>query len=371
MMRGFDRRSFLKTSLAGAAVLGVAPFAGAADEKKKANTEAMIEKGLEWLKKNQNSDGSWAGQGNAYPTVMTGMAGLALMMEGSTAREGKYSEPISKAIEWYLKRSQSNGLLGTPSNPTESSRYIYGHGFGMLFLACAYGEEEDPTTRKKLETLLQKAVEFSGKAQTKHGGWGYVSSADGGGFDEGSTTITQLQGLRAARNAGIKVPKEIIDKSTKYLRDCTTSAGGVVYNYSGPNPAAGGERPPITAAACACAFSSGNYNEKYAKMWIQYCKKAIWSNLRGGGGHDEYQAYYFGQVCFVLGDDRYGDLFPDEKKDGWITWSKFKEIMWPYYASSQTSDGSWNGGYTGAPFATSIALTLLQLEKGTLPFYHR
>ena len=363
------RRHWLKLAVA-APVLACSFSTPLLAADKKTDDEAMVVKGLEWLRKNQNPDGSWAGPGNAYPTVMTGVAGLALMMEGSTSKEGKYSEQIAKAVEWYLKKSQNNGLLGTPNNPTEGSRYIYGHGFGMLYLACAYGEEEDPGTRKKLESLLQKAVEFSGKAQTKNGGWGYVSSADGGGFDEGSTTITQLQGLRAARNAGIKVPKEVIDKSTKYLRDCTTSAGGVVYNYTVPNPAPGGERPPITAAALACAFSSGNYNDKYAKMWLKYCKQSIWSNLRGGG-HDEYQTYYFGQAMFVLGEDRYGELFPDEKKDQWMTWSKYKEVTFAHYRTSQTSDGSWQGGYTGSAFATGIALTLLQLEKGILPFYHR
>ena len=355
----------------GLVLFAVAGSLAHAADTKAASVEASVEKGLEWLKKNQNSDGSWAAPGNAYPTVMTGMAGLALMMEGSTPREGKYSEPISKAIEWYLKRSQSNGLLGTPSNPTESSRYIYGHGFGMLFLACAYGEEEDPTTRKKLETLLQKAVEFSGKAQTKHGGWGYVSSADGGGFDEGSTTITQLQGLRAARNAGIKVPKEIIDKSTQYLRDCTTPRGGVVYSYG--SRGGGGECPAITGAACASAFSSGNYGDKYAKMWLKYCKDAIY--LKGKvNGHDEYQNYYFGQVCFTLGDDRYGELFPDEKKENHIRWSDYKKNMFQHFLSTQGSDGGWTGGGSwgvGPVFCTATALTIMQLEKGVLPFYHR
>src|SRR5256885_17040179 len=74
-------------------------------------------------------------------------------------------------------------------------------------------------------------------------------SADGGGFDEGSVTITQLQGLRAARNAGIVVPKSIIDKATKDLKDCTTPRGGVSYSLAHGAAAAGGERPPLTAAA--------------------------------------------------------------------------------------------------------------------------
>ena len=150
---------------------------------------------------------------------------------------------------------------------------MYGHGFGTMFLACVYGEEEDKDQREKLEKCLKKAVEFIAKAQTnkKHskpegkevdvGGWGYVSAADGGNFDEGSVTITAAPGARAARNAGIPVPKETIQKATDYLEACTTPKGGVIYSYAGGSGAAlnGQERPPLTAAAVACSFSAGQY----------------------------------------------------------------------------------------------------------------
>ena len=76
-------------------------------------------------------------------------------------------------------------------------------------------QEEDGERRKKLEDVLTRGADFTAKAQTNRGGWGYVSAKDGGGFDEGSTTITQLQALRAARNAGIAVPREIIEKAQK------------------------------------------------------------------------------------------------------------------------------------------------------------
>ncbi len=358
-----------------AAVLLVAVPANAQEKntKRAEEVEKSVERGLEYLRKQQNSDGSWTAPGGAYPTTMTGIAGLALLMEGSTPKEGKYSDNLSKAVDWYLSRSQSNGLLGTPQNPTEGSRYIYGHGFGMLFLACVYGEEEDPARRRKLEAVLNKAVEFSCKAATRHGGWGYVSGKDGGDFDEGSTTITQLQGLRACRNAGIVVPKGTIDKAVKYLRDCTTSRGGLVYNYSGPNPPAGGECQAITAAACACAFSSGNYDDKYAKMWIKYCKEVIY--LKGRvNGHDEYQNYYFSQVIYVLGDDRYLKLFPDDRKENAILWSEYKKAMFAHFLQTQGADGGWQagGGWGVGPiFATGTALMIMQLEKNIIPFYHR
>ncbi|MCU0704395.1 MAG: terpene cyclase/mutase family protein [Fimbriiglobus sp.] len=332
-----------------------------------------IARGLEYLRKTQNADGSWASQGGMYPTTMTGMAGLALLMEGSTCREGKYAEQISKAVDWYLKRSQPNGLLGTPQNPTEGSRYTYGHGYGMLFLACVYGEEEDPATRKKLETLLKKAVDFSCKAVTKHGGWGYVSAAEGGGFDEGSTTVTQLQALRAARNAGIPVPKETIDNAIKYLKMCTTPRGGLIYNYSPGGAQAGSECPGITAAATASACSTGMYKDKYFGMWVKYCKDSVYRNF-GTNGHDEYSNLYFGQTMYMLGDDRYQSLIDPESKDAGMKWSDYKKMAFNNFLRMQSADGGWqpSGQWGVGPiFATATALILMQQEKEQVPFFQR
>ncbi|MFO0849099.1 MAG: prenyltransferase/squalene oxidase repeat-containing protein [Gemmataceae bacterium] len=368
----------MSRTVATLAVLGLtAGLSSAADDPAKpklspAEQAAMIDKGLEWLRKNQAADGHWEVQGGQYPTSMTALAGMCLLMEGSTLRDGKYSDNLVKAVNWFMQRSQPNGLLGNPNNPSESQRYMYGHGFGMLFLASVYGEEEDADRRRKLEQMLKKAVEFCGKAQTDRGGWGYLSAKEGGNFDEGSVTITQLQALRAARNAGIKVPKEIIDKAIKYLRDSTTPRGGVIYSLAHTNGVATGqERPALTAAAVACAFSAGQYKDDYAMKWIKFCKENIPVG-RGRVQHDEYQSYYYAQAVYVLGDDRYGDLFPAEKdKKNWVTWSGYKEAMFEHLKGQQLADGSWSSGYIGPVYSTAVNLTILQLDKGIVPIYHR
>jgi Prenyltransferase and squalene oxidase repeat len=358
----------LRTFWAMALLVVLIPGSQARAEEAKVDVQENIRKGLEWLSKNQNkAEGNWEANGGQYPTTMTALAGMCMLMEGSTMREGKYSTNIKKAVEWFMKRSQANGLLGNPNNPTEASRYMYGHGFGLLFLASVYGEEEDEKRRKDLEKLLTKAVEFCGKAQTDKGGWGYVSANEGGNFDEGSVTITQLQGLRAARNAGITVPKSIIDKSVDYLKKSTTPAGGIIYSLANGFAAAGGERPPLTAAAVACAFSQGEYKSEYAVKWLKYCQKNIPFG-KGRLAHDEYQNYYFSQAMYVLGDDGWEKIVGG--KDG-LKWSEFRKSMFEYIKSNQGADGSWTGGYVGPVFATSVNLTILQLENGTLPIYQR
>ena len=390
-------RSWFLAAVTAAAIGGLAtlPAPTPAQEagKKKVDVEAVVERGLGYLKRSQAADGHWEAQGGNYPTTMTALAAMCFLMEGSTLREGKYSDQVAKAVRWFTEGRQTDrGCLGNLNNPTEAQRYMYGHGFGLLFLASVYGEEEDNEQRKKLEAILKKAVEFTKNAQTskKHkkrnekgevveveiGGWGYVSAADSGGpggFDEGSVTITQMQGLRAARNAGIPVPKEVIEKAKEYLEACTTQKGGVIYSYAGAGGAAavGQERPPITAAAVACGFAAGEYDSKLPKMWIKFCRDNI-PIARGRVTHDEYQSYYFAQVVYTLGDDRFGKMFPNEPKDKWLTWSHYKEAMFPYLADSQDkSSGAWMSGYIGPVFSTSVNLTILQLEKGTLPIYHR
>src|SRR5437016_1323601 len=346
-------------------LLGLASFSAsmARAEELPSRYREVVSKGLEYLGKQQHRDGHWEGNGGQYPTTMTALAGLAMLMEGSTVRDGKYATPLRKAVDWLMERSQRNGLIGNPNNLTEAQRYMYGHGFAMLFLAQVYGEEEDGDRRKKLEDILTRGVEFTGKAQTVRGGWGYVSSADGNGFDEGSVTITQVQALRAARNAGIAVPKSIIDKAHEYLKNCTTQRGGVIYSLAHGGAFNGAERPPLTGAAIACMFSAGEYNSELPKRWIKYCQTAIPIDKTGRDsfGHWEYTHYYYAQALYTLGDDGYGKLFPESKPSDRLTWSKYRDVIYDYLASRQSADGSWSQGYIGPVFTTSCHLAILQL----------
>ncbi len=402
-----DRRLFLNSLAAGAATGFALPTIATAQKKKKdATVESAVERGLEALKKQQSQDGHWESPGGSYPTCVTAIAGMAMLMEGSSLREGKYTDQISKAVGWFLNaaRLQANGLLGNIHNPTEQSRYMYGHGFGTMFLSSIYGEEEDKEQRKKLEKVITKAIEFTAKSQTTKthklaegkaveiGGWGYTSAADSGrngGFDEGSCTVPQIQALRAARNAGIKVPKEAVDKADHYLDACTTRDGGIVYNYRGDSTNGQG-RPPLTAAALACGLGTGQFTEAIRIMtgknppkgierpsivrWFEYCKKHIPIG-KGRAAHEEYMMYYYAQGMYALGDDRYAMLFPGEPKETHLTWTKFKEALFPVILESQDkTTGGWNGSGSyglGTTFVTAINLCILQLDNGILPIYQR
>src|SRR5258708_36743254 len=123
-----------------AASIVAAPGMLRADEPK-VDVQETIKKGLDWLAKSQHrTEGHWEAQGGQYPTTMTALAGMCFLMEGSTLKEGKYSDQVTKAVGWFTNaaRQQPNGMIGDVRNPTESTRYMYGQGFGTLFLASVY-----------------------------------------------------------------------------------------------------------------------------------------------------------------------------------------------------------------------------------------
>ena len=340
-----------------------------------------IRKGLDWIAKNQQKDGHWAANGDHHPVAMTGLAGVALLMEGSTVRDGRYAINIRKAADWLMERSQKgqrNGLIGNPDHPSEQGRYMYGHGFGMLFLASVYGEEDDRERREKLKDILTRAARYTGDAQSTHGGWFYNSAKDGHDSDEGSVTVTQMQALRACRDAGISVNKDIMKKGHEYLKKSTTQRGGVVYSLGrggiGGAPL-GGERPALTAAAIACVFSAGEYKDEYVKKWWKFCADSR-MHEQGGfqGGHDEYTQFYLAPSIYFLGEDGFAKMFPDWPADKRVTWSKYRAHMFERLAATQGADGSWPaaGGWSVGPvFSTSVACCMMQLDNNMLPVFQR
>ncbi|MEX0717495.1 MAG: prenyltransferase/squalene oxidase repeat-containing protein [Planctomycetaceae bacterium] len=330
----------------------VVPRPAAADDLKHDDIRVRraVTRGLDWLAREQNRLGYWEANQGQYRVAMTALCGTALLAEGSTTTRGKYAKNIRQAVDYLVQMSRPNGLIGYQ----EDYRYTYGHGFSMVFLSQVYGEEEDRERRAELKRVLEKAVQFCAEAQTSKGGWGYVSAKDGNDFDEGSTCVTQVQGLRACRNAGIPVSKEIIDRAHEYIRKCTTSDGGITYSLQNR----GGARPPITAAAVATMFSTGEYDSEQVKKMLAYCERNVWpgGNQNNISGHWHYAHYYYAQAMYRRGDKE---------------WQKYINDIGNDILRKQSAAGDWKEGYVGSVYTTAINLTILQLGNGYLPIYQR
>ena len=323
----------------------------AAPRELDARTRESIRRGLNYLARTQNRDGSWRTNGatGGYPTAMTALAGLALLSSGSTPTEGPHARQVSAALTFLLKSARQDGLI---AQLEEESQCMHGHGFAMLFLAQCYGMEEDPRRQAQIRAALRRAVDLTGRSQSAAGGWLYTPNAN---RDEGSVTVTQVQGLRAARNAGVAVPKRVIDRAMQYLRDSANADGGIRYQVSDRGPS----RPAITAAAVVCYFNAGLYQDKDALKALAFCEQAFPGH--GGGmsasfGHFYYAHLYMAQAMYLSGDRKWRAYFP--KMRDWLL-------------GEQAADGSWNGDHVGTTYGTSVALLILQLPNKSLPIMQR
>ncbi|MGQ9591245.1 MAG: prenyltransferase/squalene oxidase repeat-containing protein [Planctomycetota bacterium] len=327
--------------------------AGAADRRPELvtpETERMIAAGANYLARTQNRDGSWNNMGSwgSYPTAMTALAGTALVMNGSTPTQGPYARNVRRAAEFLLRAAQPNGLIATPG---EEGRSMHGHGFAMLFLAQVYGMEEDRAAQRKIHDVLARAARITERSQSRVGGWLYSPNTDG---DEGSVTVTQIQGLRACRDAGIQVNPATVRNAVRYIERSANPDGGIRYQALG----GGGSRPPITAAAVATLYNAGNYDSPLALKCLAYCDRTISIDSGGSGfwGHYFYSHLYYAQAKYQRGGRE---------------WERYYRPMTLRLASMQSSDGSWMGDQVGTVYGTAIALIILQLPYQYAPIFQR
>ncbi|HEX4796990.1 MAG TPA: prenyltransferase/squalene oxidase repeat-containing protein [Humisphaera sp.] len=315
-----------------------------------ARTQASIKRGLDWLAKTQAPEGNWTASQDAttYPTSMVSLAGMAFLSGGNTPSRGTYADNVKHAELWLMGNARPSGVITDASEG--NGRPMHGHGFSLLFLASVYGMETDPRTRDTLKVVITNAISLTARGQSPLGGWTYMP----GGGDEGSVTVTQMQGLRAASNAGFLVPKSTIEGAVKYLEICKTPENGIKYSAaSSPQP-----RLPISAAAVATLYNAGDYDSPLADACLKYVweqfkqRQDVWTK---GGGHDFYAHLYAAQAFYQAGDKYWDVYFP-----------KVREQL----LSMQQPDGSWNGEI-GPVYATSIALIILQLPYKLVPIYQR
>ena len=289
-----------------------------------------IDKGLKWLADNQGLDGSF---GDA---AFTSLAGIAFMADGNMPDEGPYGKQVAKALDFIIKNAQESGLLTTGD--------MYGQGFATLFLAEVYGT----TQRQDVKEKLQKAVLLLKNCQNPQGGWRYQPAPNDADI---SVTICEVMALRAARNAGIKVPKTVIDKALDYVHKSQCPDGGFMYTLG-----SGGSAFPRSAAGMAILYYSGVYSGPEIDKGLKY----LAGHIPGKGenamsGHTFYGNYYGTQAMFMAGGDNWSQ---------W--WPAVREML----IKRQAENGSWTGE-ASEQYATSMALIILQVPNRLLPILQK
>ena len=305
-------------------------------------TQKAIRNGLTWLAKTQSSDGGW-GDGGNNDVACTALAGMAFLASGSTPKRGPYADNVSRAISFLLRRSDPTTGLIAPSNGS----LIHCHGYAMLFLGEVYGMEVLPEQREKIRTVLKRAVKLTAESQSLAGGWFY---SPGQQDDEGSTTVTQVEGLRACRNAGITVPIQTINKAIDYLKKSQNPDGSIRYKVSNP----GGGTPALTAAGLVCFYSLGLYDSDNVKQGLKFVSQAL-ANGSLFAGHQFYTQLYASQAFYLAGEPY---------------WSTYWKQASKTLIQTQSTDGMWVGD-VAPPFDTAVACIILQIPYRYLPILQK
>jgi hypothetical protein len=311
-----------------------------AGEMMDAKTLQAIDSGLAWLAQQQNPDGSF-GSG-PYKIAVTSLSALAFMASGSSPGRGPYGPPIDKALLFVMDNTSPSGFI---SGGITSNSPMYGHGFGALFLAEAYGM----THRAEIREKLEKAVRLIIDTQNDEGGWRYQPVRRDADL---SVTICQINALRAARNAGIFVPKETVEACIRYVKQSQNPDGGFRYMLQG-----GASAFPRSAAGVVALYSAGIYNEsKEVDSGIAYLKQYM-SEIKFGQrySHYFYGHYYAAQAFWIRGGE---------------DWSQWYQAIRDELLRRQTAQGSWMDGF-GNEYGTAMALIILQMPNSSLPIFQR
>ncbi len=353
MKRKHNRRNFLLSSaalIAGSSlptmVWGLDRTASK-DEKTPAElidakAQRAIDRGLEFLARRQVKSGSNQGafgqSGYSAGVATTALAGLAFMCGGHSPGEGKYGKNVEACVEFLLRNVGTSGYISRSDQSVHEN--MYGHGFGMLFLAEAYGM----TQKAEIGDKLRLAVELTCASQNDQGGWRYQPTKSDADL---SITVCQIMGLRAARDAGIEVPEGVRAKCIEYVQKSQNSNGSFRYTMEG-----GHSTFAMTAAGVTSLYSSNIYEGEAIEKALKFLSS---NRSQGDGyGHYFYAHYYAVQAMWHAGGKYWNEWYPSIRDE---------------LVNRQTESGSWTASEACDEFGTAMACIILQIPLNLVPVF--
>lgn len=299
--------------------------------------ETMYVRGLDYLMRSQQQDGTFAGQYGADPAI-AGFCLMAVLAHGDDPNVGPYSSMAAKCLDVILRcQDPGTGYI----IPPKGYQSMYSHGFATLALAEAYGMMRD----ERIGPALKKAVDLILDAQEKNPAkaWRYTPLSDDADV---SVSGCQIVALVAARNAGIPVPDKAFRDALAYIATCRNEQGGYGYMSSQEN------RVTMTSLGSLVLSLTGNKDDASFGKTLDFLTKNI--NYREDQ-YPFYLEYYMSQALFHADPEI------------WQQWN-LKNIR--YMRSSQSPDGSWIFNASPA-YSTSLALLSLALNYRFLPIYEK
>ncbi len=323
-------------------------------------TEAAVARGLAWLARHQNANGSWSldkfhlapkatsgpqdGLGSVYSdTAATALALMAFLGAGQTHKQGEYQDVVRAGLRWLVYSQGPDGDLRGPG-----SGRMYAHGMAAIVLCEAFAMTGDDTLR----VPAQRAIDFIVRAQHPAGGWRYEPG------QAGDTSIVgwQLMALQSGRlHYHLHVPEGTLQLAEKFLDSVKCDYSGATYGYMPGHSAS----PAMTAEALLCRLYLGwPPNHRAIRTGVQWLLSEHLPDIRNP---NIYYWYYGTQVMHHVG----GQAFRK--------WNyAMKPILLELQEKSGRNAGSWPpigtwSSHGGRIFMTSLAICILEVYYRHMP----
>ncbi len=294
-------------------------------------------------------------------TALTSLSILALTalghQPGDPSAEG---QALRKALAYVLRpdTQEPDGYFGNK----DGSR-MYGHGITTLMLAEMLGMGVDAAQDDLIRQKCRLAIELIRKAQKvaksdlNRGGWRYTPETPDSDM---SVTVWQTMALRAARNAGLDVPKEAIDDAVRYIKRLyepegekpgQVRAGG--FGYQGR-----GRELSTTAEGLLALQVCGEYQ---AEEVLGASERLLRDGIKSKERWFFYLTYYYAQGMYQRGGKH--------AEEG-------RRVVAEALLPLQAREGSWDGldgseKQGGKVYATCLAVLSLAVKNHFLPIYQR
>lgn len=338
---------------------------GALPADERAGSRLALERGLAWLAAQQRGqpDGSFPGEA---PIAVTALGALAYMSSGSSPDRGPYGRELARAIDYLLacvdldEGSERYGYIATGGDAISRT---HGHGFATLALAQAYSMSPQSERGARLQRALQAAVQRIEDSQGVEGGWHYspLRVAE----HEGSVTICLVQGLRAARNSGVRVDGKVIVRAVDYVKRLQTPEGSFRYALGLDQVSVA-----LTAAAISTLNATGTYTGSELANAYDYVFRELAARTRAtparrrierAANYPYYERLYLVQALWQHPDPTvYADWAQAEER----------ELIVDQELDDQ-GRGYWTHPRYGNCYATAVNCLVLALPEGLLPIFQR
>ncbi len=323
-------------------------------------TEKAVEAGLEWLAKQQKSDGLWSlsgpyqdGTKGENVAAATAMALLAFQGHGDTHREGKYAKNVARGWTALLKLQRKDGLFSGPL--IETTQLLYSHAQCSIALCELYGMTMDSAYRRPAERAIAYAIEAQDK---QYGGWRYEPGKD----SDTSVTGWFVMALQSARMARLDVPEAVLTKVSGYL-DLAQLDDGRSYGYWQTLNVS----KAVTAEGLLCRQYLGWRQDDPRLIDGVSALNKFPIAYDSGANHDVYYWYYATQAAHHM--------------EGAI-WDEWNKVMRREVPAHQVKGGPESGSWSphgdkwgavsyggGRLYVTCLSIYILEVYYRHLPIY--